>query len=83
MFGAKIEVIKEIDGLGQQLALPVTEKMIDSTDEGMPLFRRADNLMDNADNFKDNVKDYNAFLNNALNNASVDKQVPIDKRSKK
>ena len=76
-FGAKVEVI-EIDGLGQQLALPVTEKMIDSTDEGMPLFRRADNLMDNADNFKDNVKDYNAFLNKALNNAA-DKQALIDK----
>ena len=43
-------------------------------------FRRgnADNLMDNADNFKDNVKDYNAFLNNALNNAA-DKQALIDK----
>ena len=42
-FGANVEVV-ELPETGQQLSIPVTEKMKESVQEGMPLFRTIDNV---------------------------------------
>ena len=80
-FGANVEVV-ELPGTGQQLSIPVTDKMRESVSEGVPLFRtiggqshddgrakKADDLFDNIDNLKSVIKDYSKFLGDVFDGA--------------
>ena len=80
-FGANVEVV-ELPETGQQLSIPVTDKMRESVSEGVPLFRtigeqshddgrvkKADDLFDNIDNLKSVIKDYSKFLGDVFDGA--------------